>query len=344
MTKQNQSLNYSSPKWFLFASRFKLIFEREFRKLWYLYLDNLPGLKINRLLVIGNENTCRMYIPPHDDDANFLKISADYKKILGGEYFMKFKKFVNKYEVTDDELGSLMKNSQNLGPCLICGYYIERLLTQKIKDKNINNTELKRIKQIAMKNGAFRNKVLQILDEDFSKLSASYRKKDINWYTIGEVQEGLKSQTIWDRKKFYVAILTKKNSTILTGAKALRFFKKEGFKTEKLVEFKHCQGVPAYRGKVIGRVFVANNFRNLSSVKNKILVTFMTQPQYDLYFKRQKAFVTDEGGITCHAAIAAREFKIPCIVGTKIATRVFKTGDLVEVDANKGIVKLLKSA
>jgi len=55
-----------------------------------------------------------------------------------------------------------------------------------------------------------------------------------------------------------------------------------------------------------------------------------------------KAIVTNEGGILCHAAIIAREFKKPCIVGTKIATQVLHDGDLVEVDANKGIVKIIK--
>jgi len=54
--------------------------------------------------------------------------------------------------------------------------------------------------------------------------------------------------------------------------------------------------------------------------------------------------VTDEGGITCHAAIISRELKKPCIIGTKIATKVLKDGDLVEVDADKGIVKILKKA
>jgi len=55
--------------------------------------------------------------------------------------------------------------------------------------------------------------------------------------------------------------------------------------------------------------------------------------------KKAVAFVTDEGGITCHAAIISREMKKPCIIGTKIATRALKDGDLVEVDANKGVVR-----
>jgi rifampicin phosphotransferase len=49
--------------------------------------------------------------------------------------------------------------------------------------------------------------------------------------------------------------------------------------------------------------------------------------------------VINEGGILTHAAIICRELKKPCIIGTKIATKVLKDGDLIEVDANKGIIK-----
>ena len=73
-----------------------------------------------------------------------------------------------------------------------------------------------------------------------------------------------------------------------------------------------------------------------------VLVTNMTTPNYLVAMKKAVAFITDEGGITCHAAIIAREMKKPCIIGTKNATKVLKDGDLVEVDANKGIVRKLK--
>ena len=68
----------------------------------------------------------------------------------------------------------------------------------------------------------------------------------------------------------------------------------------------------------------------------------MTNPQIVPFLKNISAIVTDEGGLTCHAAIVARELKIPCVIGTKIATKVLKDGQLVEVDANKGIVRKLK--
>ncbi len=75
-----------------------------------------------------------------------------------------------------------------------------------------------------------------------------------------------------------------------------------------------------------------------------ILVAPMTTPDFVPLMKRAGAIITDEGGLLCHASIVARELKKPCIVGTKIATQVLKDEDLVEVDATKGIVKILKRA
>lgn len=77
--------------------------------------------------------------------------------------------------------------------------------------------------------------------------------------------------------------------------------------------------------------------------KNYVIVTQMSSPEMASYINEAKALITDEGGLLCHAAIFAREMNIPCIIGTKIATQVLKDGDLVEVDADKGIVKIIKS-
>ena len=73
--------------------------------------------------------------------------------------------------------------------------------------------------------------------------------------------------------------------------------------------------------------------------KGEILVAIMTTPDFTPALKKAAAIVTDEGGVTCHAAIISRELGIPCVVGTRIATRTFKNGDILEVDANHGIVR-----
>lgn len=102
-------------------------------------------------------------------------------------------------------------------------------------------------------------------------------------------------------------------------------------------------GSVACPGKIQGVVRVITSKNKISEVVNgDILVASMTTPEYLPAMKKAGAFVTDEGGITCHAAIVARELKKPCIIGTKIATQVLKDGDLVEVDADKGVVKIIK--
>jgi len=76
--------------------------------------------------------------------------------------------------------------------------------------------------------------------------------------------------------------------------------------------------------------------------KGDIMVSHTTFPALVPAIKKAAALITDDGGITCHAAIVAREMKIPCVIGTKIATKVLKDGDKVEVDASKGIIKKVK--
>ncbi|MCK5459831.1 hypothetical protein KAI52_01830 [Candidatus Parcubacteria bacterium] len=94
-----------------------------------------------------------------------------------------------------------------------------------------------------------------------------------------------------------------------------------------------------YQGKV--KILLSPN-KGDKVKKGDFLIATMTTPDYIIPMKRAAGFITDEGGITCHAAIVAREMNKPCIIGTKIATKVLRDGDLVEVDADKGVVKILK--
>jgi len=103
------------------------------------------------------------------------------------------------------------------------------------------------------------------------------------------------------------------------------------------------KGMVAYPGKVSGRVQVILNGGQLDTFQpGRILVALMTSPDYISAMRQAKAIVTDDGGLTCHAAIVARELKKPCIVGTRFATKVLHNTDWVEVDAKEGTVKILK--
>ncbi len=102
-------------------------------------------------------------------------------------------------------------------------------------------------------------------------------------------------------------------------------------------------GTGAYPGKVTGvvRIVLSNNDFH-TFLPNEILVTSTTRPDYVPVMQKAAAFITNEGGLLSHAAIMAREMKKPCIIGTKLATQVLKNGDMVEVDAEKGIVRIIK--
>ncbi len=104
-------------------------------------------------------------------------------------------------------------------------------------------------------------------------------------------------------------------------------------------------GQVAYAGKTRGRVRIINSRKELASfLKNDILVASSTTPDFLSAMKKSAAIISEHGGAICHAAIVARELKKPCLVGVKFATQVLRDGDLVEVDANEGVVKILKRA
>ncbi len=110
-------------------------------------------------------------------------------------------------------------------------------------------------------------------------------------------------------------------------------------------KIKNIRGSTVYQGKVTGIVKIVRNKSDFSKINDgDILVTAMTSPDFVQVLRKVNGIVTDEGGITSHASIVAREMQKPCIIGTKIATKVLKDGDLVEVNANSGIVKIIKKA
>jgi len=107
------------------------------------------------------------------------------------------------------------------------------------------------------------------------------------------------------------------------------------------------RGLPASPGVASGVVHVIDDPKDIDQFKKgEILVTLMTSPDWVPAMKKAAAIDTNNGGMTCHAAIVSREMQIPCIVGTKskevAATDVFKTGDVVTVDATNGIVYMGK--
>ena len=101
-------------------------------------------------------------------------------------------------------------------------------------------------------------------------------------------------------------------------------------------------GKCAYKGKVTGRVRRIYGLKQISDFKvGEILVAASTVPDFLPAMQKVAAIISDEGGLICHAAIVARELKKPCVIGTHIAMNTLKDGDIVEVNADQGIVRKL---
>ena len=114
---------------------------------------------------------------------------------------------------------------------------------------------------------------------------------------------------------------------------------------EVVDDVQELKGQSASIGIVKGPVKILFEKSQMAKVQNgDILVAGMTTPDFMPAIRLAGALVTDEGGITCHAAIVARELGVLCVIGTKIATKVLHDGDVVEVNATKGIVKVISRA
>lgn len=123
-----------------------------------------------------------------------------------------------------------------------------------------------------------------------------------------------------------------------------KFYNLEGiFISEKVkinTNITKLSGTPAAKGMTRGKIKIILGPKDFNKFKKgEVLLTEMTRPDFLPIMRNAKAIITDEGGLTSHAAIVSRELGIPCVVGARGATRIFKDGDVVEVNANSGIIK-----
>lgn len=146
------------------------------------------------------------------------------------------------------------------------------------------------------------------------------------------LRERLKECALYTEKDFEKVYIGREMQRITAGLK--KFIDKN---------LKELSGQTAQPGYAKGTVKIIIRAKDMTKFqKGDILVSIATDPDVVPAMKKAAAIVTEQGGITSHAAIVSRELRIPCVIGTRIATKVFKDGDLVEVDANRGIVKIIK--
>ncbi len=226
---------------------------------------------------------------------------------------------VKKYKISREDL-RFVNNLRQIATmqdekkynCSIAQYALQEAIFKRIADK------------LHLSNHQF---CMKFTEEE---LSRALKRGDANSIT----------KLLPERLKAISAIATPRQLVIVSGNKAIRFYDKFN---PKLSGAEFLKGQIASRGTVRGLAKILNGPYEIAKVKRgNILMAPMTTPDYVPAMRRAAAIVTNEGGMTSHAAIVSRELGIPCIVGTKIATSIFKNGDLVEVDANKGVVRKLK--
>ncbi len=181
-----------------------------------------------------------------------------------------------------------------------------------------------------------------LLDEISRRLGLD--RIQVRHLTAGEVDIALKERKadvkeINERIRHCVWLADMERLTVLTGKEADGYALKivEDKIDERVTELK---GTPAFAGKARGVVKLVEKPADIAKMnEGDVLVSGATNVDLMPALKKASAIVTDAGGVTCHAAIISRELKIPAVIGTKVATKWLKDGDLVEVDATKGKVR-----
>lgn len=265
------------------------------------------------------------------------KISDDYKKICEANF-----DFIKNAKIKD------IKKLFNLN-----ANYISPMMTILILiGREEFDKEIKGVAHIAKKIRYWNDKILyevglKIFELINTKFSWSQNCDKADYITIKEslASKPISLKEINKRKKSWILLEGKK---LYTGNKIEDFLLKNNIilKKEKIIEnlenIHEIKGNVARNGIAKGKAKIVFTMDDLFKVqKGDIIVSSMTGPDFMIAIKKSAGIITDEGGITCHAAIVSRELKIPCIIGTKIATRLLKDGMEVEVDANQGVVRII---
>ena len=217
--------------------------------------------------------------------------------------------------------------------------YITKRAMQGIKNREISRLNRSRIY------GMVRAMFLSI-SKNLVKERRLRKKEDIFYLTIEEIFNYKKydlKKLVSTRKKDY------KMFEVLPSYSRLVFINKEFDKRHKRVnkvqkedEKDILEGIPTSNGFAKGEALVIEDVNETYDVKDKILITKMTDPGWVFLLINAKGVIAEKGSILSHTAIISREIKIPSIVGVEDATTIIKTGDLIEMDAHTGKIKILK--
>lgn len=182
-------------------------------------------------------------------------------------------------------------------------------------------------------------KLRPVFEEVARRLGATY--EDIIYLTFSEIKDCFMGKEIDTRE---ICRRKHKFGLLMLGGKISLFSGNEVSMLESRVDIplrtKEFSGLIANTGFVRGPVKIVVTKSDFGKINiGDILVSKMTTPDFVVVLEKCSGIITDIGGITSHAALIAREFEKPCITGTKFATMVLKDNDIVELDANNGVIR-----
>lgn len=307
--------------------------------------EELDLLKIG---LIKNPRIKQQALAKHTNNYSWLLNSYGGNRILKKEYFEKKLNLLIKEKIPQKkiaEINNAIKNNKirkiRLAKKLGINKQIALIANQLSQSIWWQDLRKSYIWQMSFFIDKFLKEISKRTDWEFEELL---------WCWFYEILDILKSgkidrKDILKRKKYYAFYSKNGKTKEFNNKEQVEKLSNTYLKTE-IKNIKELKGLVVSRGKtniISGKVKIISNpfLESKKMKKGDILVAGMTSPEYIIAMRKAAAVITDHGGMTAHAAIVSRELNIPCIVNTKIATKVLKDGDLIEVDTNKGIVKKL---
>ncbi len=296
------------------------------------------------ILFEKTEDTVNCYMDPRgfnwiqDELKNQLKKDQKFVEKIVKKYFEVYGKTQESWEkektLSHEELAQFIQNYQEGWSLYEAIYFLAGMLPENTEEFNLVKKALTFTDTAGDKGDRVIRRSLKKIFPELDELSSVLLIEEIFFRKFPPKTELEKRM-----KKYFYA-----NDTLWVDKTLEDIEKIFRIKIEKITEdIRELRGQVGFKGSVKGVVRKIMSYSQANELKEgEILVTAMTTPEFLPALKRASAFITDEGGIMSHAAIVSREFNIPCIIGTKVATQVLKNGDLIEVDANHGVVRIIQ--
>lgn len=269
------------------------------------------------------------------DKENYQRYEKEFKEYIKELKALKISKKISKNEFIK-LCGIISKLWEFYG-------YTEYFYTDKVFENNFDHMknfgDLKIKGREALNHIAFKDgllfKVLNSVAKQFLD-----KRNDIYFMTYEEILSLYEGKKICIEHSYAIQL---KNNDIIRHSDTKKLLND----LNKSDNTKEIRGLAANKGFVVGKAVIApmlTDMKKINQVISKmetgaVLIAQSTTPELMVMIDKAAAIVTDQGGMLSHAAIVSREFNIPCIVGTGNATKILKDGDMIEVDANNGVVR-----